>query len=62
MWVSAGLSVLLFAVGHMPSTSLDWFDILVPPVLYTALLLYSGRLTASIVAHGVYNLLTILLV
>ena len=62
IWVSASFSILLFAVGHMPSTSLDWFDILVPSVLYTGLFLYSGRLTASIIAHGVYNLLAILLV
>lgn len=34
---SAILSVVIFALAHMPSTRLDWFDILVPTAMYTIL-------------------------
>jgi uncharacterized protein len=61
LWVSVILSILLFSLGHLPSSSLDWFDILVPTIMYTFLFLKTKRLTASIVAHGVYNMAAILL-
>lgn len=61
-WVSGVLSVLFFAVGHLPSNAVEWFDILVPTTIYTLLFIRTGRLTASMVAHGIYNMSAILLV
>jgi len=61
LWFSAILSILLFALGHMPVNTLDWFDILVPTILYTVLFIWTKRLSASIVAHGVYNASAIIL-
>ncbi|SMG46887.1 hypothetical protein SAMN05661096_03321 [Marivirga sericea] len=61
LWFSIILSVALFSLGHMPSTSLDWFDILIPTVMYTLLFVKTKKLTASIVAHGIYNIAAIIL-
>lgn len=61
LWVSAVLSIVIFSLGHMPSSALDWFDILVPTIIYTILFISTKRLTASMVAHGIYNLTAILL-
>ncbi len=44
----------------MPVSALDWFDILVPTILYTLLFISTKRVTASIVAHGVYNMSAII--
>ena len=61
MWIAAILSIVFFSIGHLPSDSLGWFDILVPTVAYTALFLFTKRLTASILAHGIYNMTAILM-
>lgn len=61
VWFSVILSIVMFSLGHMPSTTLDWFDILVPTVMYTLLFIATKRLTASIVAHGIYNMTAIVL-
>ena len=61
IWISAILSIIIFSFGHMPTDSLAWFDILVPTIMYTLLFLTTKRLTASIVAHGIYNMSAILL-
>ncbi|ADR23408.1 hypothetical protein MATR_27420 [Marivirga tractuosa] len=61
LWFSAILSIGLFALGHMPSSALDWFDILVPTVMYTLLFISTKRLTSSIIAHGIYNMTAIIL-
>ncbi len=61
LWFSAILSIVIFSLGHMPSTTLDWFDILIPTLMYTLLFISTKRLTASIVAHGIYNMTAILL-
>lgn len=61
LWFSAILSILVFSLGHMPVTSLDWFDILIPTIMYTLLFIRTKRLTASIVAHGIYNMTAIIL-
>lgn len=61
LWFSATLSVILFCLGHMPVSALDWFDILVPTLTYTILFITTKRLTASIVAHGIYNMTAIIL-
>lgn len=62
MWVAVVLSILFFAVGHFPTNTLEWLDILVAGIIYTGLFLLTKRLTASIVAHGLWNMLAILLV
>lgn len=61
LWFSAILSILLFALGHMPVSALDWLDILVPTIMYTLLFISTKRVTASIVAHGIYNMSAIIL-
>lgn len=61
LWVSMILSIVIFSIGHMPSALLDWIDILIPTVMYTVLFVRTERLTAGIVAHGVYNMAAIIL-
>lgn len=61
LWFSAVLSIVIFSLGHMPGTTLDWFDILIPTTMYTLLFIITKRLTASIVAHGIYNMTAIIL-
>ncbi|MEK6478803.1 type II CAAX endopeptidase family protein [Catalinimonas sp. 4WD22] len=60
LWIAAILSILFFAAGHLPSNTIEWFDILPPTLAYTLLFIYTRRLTASIVAHAVYNATAIL--
>jgi membrane protease YdiL (CAAX protease family) len=62
LWVAALLSILFFAIGHLPTDAISWFDIVVPTLAYTLLFLLTQRLTAPMVAHGTYNLITILLI
>lgn len=61
LYAASLLSILFFAAGHLPSDALGWFDILVPTIAYTLLFIYTERLTAPIIAHGVYNATAILL-
>ena len=61
LWVSSVSSIVIFSLGHMPTSGLEWFDILVPTIMYTLLFIQTKRLTASIVAHGVYNMSAIIL-
>ncbi|MEL7834649.1 CPBP family intramembrane glutamic endopeptidase [Fodinibius sp. Rm-B-1B1-1] len=61
LYTAAVLSIAFFAIGHLPSDTLGWVDILIPTIAYTVLFLYTKRLTASIIAHGTYNMLAILL-
>jgi membrane protease YdiL (CAAX protease family) len=61
LWVASILSILLFTAGHLPTNAVEWFDILVPTIAYTILFLFTKRLTASIVAHGIYNMSAVLL-
>lgn len=61
LWIASILSIVIFSLGHMPTNGLQWFDILVPTIIYTLLFLSTRRLTASIVAHGIYNFSAILL-
>lgn len=62
LWLSTILSIILFSLGHMPNSALDWFDILIPTIIYTLLFIYTKRLTSSIVAHGIYNMTAIILI
>lgn len=61
LWFSVILSIITFSLGHMPTNGLEWFDILIPTIMYTLLFIFTKRLTASIVAHGFYNMCAILL-
>lgn len=61
LYTAAVLSIVFFSIGHLPADALGWFDILVPTIAYTVLFLYTRRLTASIIAHGIYNMTAILL-
>ena len=56
LYISALLSILLFVLGHLPTNLIEWIDILIPTILYTLLFLHTRRLTAPIIAHGLYNL------
>ncbi len=62
LYVAAVLSAVIFIAGHLPSTPVALMDITVPTIAYTILFITTGRLTAPIVAHGLYNFLAILLV
>ncbi len=53
--LAATLSVVFFAAGHLPSGFIEWVDILIPSIGYAAIFLYTGRLTACIVAHSIWN-------
>jgi len=61
LYFSAILSILFFAIGHLPSDALGWFDILIPTIIYTVLFIYTERLTAPIIAHGIYNACAVVL-
>lgn len=61
LWVGALLSILFFAVGHLPTDAVSWLDILVPTLAYTVLFIHTKRLTAPMVAHATYNTMAILL-
>lgn len=61
LWISALLSVVFFCLGHLPTNQVEWVDILIPTIAYTLLFIYTRRLTASITAHGIYNMSAILL-
>lgn len=62
LWISSILSIIFFSAGHLPTSALLWYDILVASIIYTCLFLYTGRLTASIVAHGAWNAIAILII
>lgn len=61
LWISAHLSILFFCIGHLPDSALMWLDILVPTIAYTLLFIKTERLLPGIVAHGLYNMLAILM-
>ncbi len=62
LWSASIVSILFFCLGHLPADALGWMDILIPTIAYTILFVVTGRLTSSIVAHGVYNMTAILVV
>lgn len=62
LWMASIVSILFFCLGHLPGDALGWFDILIPTISYTILFIVTGRLTASIIAHGIYNMSAILMV
>lgn len=62
LYAAAVLSIAFFAAGHLPQNWIEWIDLLIPSTLYTVLYLYTGRLTASIVAHALWNTAAAILV
>lgn len=56
------LAIVFFAAGHLPSNTVEWVDLLIPSAFYTALYLYTKRLTAPIIAHGLWNTLAVIMV
>lgn len=58
--VSSIVSIALFAVGHSYQGWIGMVSTGFMAAIYTALYLWRGRLTAGIVAHGVYNTLAVL--
>ena len=61
LWVAGIISILFFCLSHLPTNSVEWVDILIPTTAYTLLFIYTHRLTAPIIAHGIYNFTAILL-
>lgn len=55
-------SILFFVLGHLPTDFISWVDILIPTILYTILFITTGKLTAPIIAHSIYNAIAIVLV
>jgi len=62
LWVATTLSILFFAAGHLPTNSIESLDILISTIAFTVLFLTTKRLTASIVAHGTWNMTAILVI
>lgn len=57
--VAAVFAIVFFAAGHLPGDGIEWIDILVPSAAYTGLFLYTRRLTAPIIAHGLWNVIAV---
>ncbi|SFS42140.1 CPBP family intramembrane glutamic endopeptidase [Marininema halotolerans] len=62
VYLSAILSIIFFSAGHLPSNLVEWIDLLIPSTAYALLYLYTKRLTASMVAHGLWNTLAVTLI
>ncbi|WP_420575324.1 CPBP family intramembrane glutamic endopeptidase [Ekhidna sp.] len=62
LYMAAILSMIFFIVGHLPSNQIELMDITIPTLAYTLIFIKTGRLTAPIVTHGLYNMLAIILV
>lgn len=60
LWTAALISIVFFCLGHLPGNAVEWVDILIPTTAYTLLFIYTRRLTASMIAHGIYNMTAIL--
>ncbi|MGW5876354.1 CPBP family intramembrane glutamic endopeptidase [Nocardiopsis terrae] len=55
LYTAAVVSVLLFAVLHLPTSVPDVAAIMVAGLVYTALFLATRRMTATVVAHSLWN-------
>lgn len=60
--VASVVSVALFMLGHIPQSGLDWLTILIPTLIYTALFVATGRLSAPIAAHAVHNAVVVVII
>ncbi|XEC95078.1 lysostaphin resistance A-like protein [Paenibacillus tarimensis] len=52
-------AIVFFAAGHLPANGVEWMDLLIPSTTYTLLYLWTQRLTASMVAHGLWNTIAV---
>lgn len=62
--IGCGITEEIYDRGYFINVlkdTLGWFDILVLTILNAVLFLYTKRLTASIIAHGIYNMIAILM-
>lgn len=57
--IAAVFAALFFAAGHLPQGWVAWVDILIPSCAYVILFLYTGRLTAPVVAHATWNTMAV---
>ncbi|WP_197285861.1 CPBP family intramembrane glutamic endopeptidase [Nocardiopsis sp. NRRL B-16309] len=55
LYGAAAVSVLLFSVLHLPTSGPDIAAIVLASVVYTGLFLLTRRLTATVVAHSLWN-------
>ncbi|GAB2513832.1 CPBP family intramembrane glutamic endopeptidase [Nocardiopsis aegyptia] len=55
LYGAAAVSILLFSVLHLPTTGPDIAAIVLASVVYTGLFLLTRRLTATVVAHSLWN-------
>ncbi|WP_116245804.1 type II CAAX endopeptidase family protein [Nocardiopsis sp. FIRDI 009] len=62
LYGAAAVSVLLFAALHLPASAPDAVAIVLAGVVYTALFLLTRRLTATVVAHALWNTAAVLTV
>ena len=62
LYIASAFSILFFAAGHLPADLVEWVDLLVPSTAYTILYLYTKRLTASMIAHGLWNTIVVIVV
>ncbi|MCY9784230.1 CPBP family intramembrane metalloprotease [Nocardiopsis sp. EMB25] len=62
LYGAAAVSVLLFAALHLPTSAPDVAAIVLASLVYTALFLLTRRLTATVVAHSLWNATTLLTV
>ncbi|MEO9645505.1 MAG: type II CAAX endopeptidase family protein [Ekhidna sp.] len=62
LYFASFLSIIFFIAGHLPSNQIALIDITIPTLAYTLLFITTRRLTAPIIAHGLYNMLAIILV
>ncbi|WP_304452487.1 CPBP family intramembrane glutamic endopeptidase [Nocardiopsis sp. YSL2] len=55
LYGAAAVSILLFSVLHLPTSGPDIAAIVLASVVYTGLFLLTRRLTATVVAHSLWN-------
>ena len=60
-WCAATFSVLIFVLGHLPTSNIDWILIVVPTLIYTALFIVTHGLCAPIAAHAFHDGIVVLI-
>ncbi|UOQ46682.1 CPBP family intramembrane metalloprotease [Gracilibacillus caseinilyticus] len=60
--IAAFGSIIFFAIGHLPSSMVEWIDIVIPSTAYTLIYIYTKRLTAAIIAHSLWNVMVVVII
>lgn len=60
LWIGVVISVVFFASGHAYQGWIGVVDVGVGALIFTGLYLWRGKLTAAIVAHGVWDMLALI--